>query len=80
MLNKLIEAIKILKQDFAEDVIVARFVGGCVRKHLTSDVVDDIDIATTLSTDEIKDTRGTLTSPGKDSPWRDHDVNYHLNL
>ena len=46
---------KILKQDFAEDVIVARFVGGCVRKHLTSDVVDDIDIATTLSTDEIKE-------------------------
>ena len=32
------------------------------------------------STDEIKDTRGTLTSPGKDSPWRDHDINYHLNL
>jgi poly(A) polymerase len=46
---------KILKQDFAEDVIVARFVGGCVRKHLTNDVVDDIDIATTLSTDEIKE-------------------------
>jgi tRNA nucleotidyltransferase/poly(A) polymerase len=46
---------KILKQDFAEDVIVARFVGGCVRKHLSNDVVDDIDIATTLSTDEIKE-------------------------
>ena len=32
------------------------------------------------SADEIKDNRGTLTSPGKNSPWRDHDADYHLNL
>ena len=30
--------------------------------------------------DEIRENRGTLTSPGKNSPWRDHDVSYHLNL
>ena len=34
--------------------VTARFVGGCVRKHLTNDKVDDIDIATTLQVDEIK--------------------------
>jgi glutaminyl-tRNA synthetase len=32
------------------------------------------------SADEIKENRGTLTSPGKNSPWRDHDIDYHLNL
>ena len=29
------------------------FVGGCVRKYLTNDNVDDIDIATTLTPEEI---------------------------
>ena len=32
------------------------------------------------SADQIKENRGTLTSPGKNSPWRDHDKDYHLNL
>ena len=32
------------------------------------------------SLDEIRENRGTLTSPGKNSPWRDHDHDYHLNL
>ena len=44
---------KTLQQGFEKDVVVARFVGGCVRKHLTNDLIDDIDIATILSTDEI---------------------------
>ncbi|MDC1093313.1 CCA tRNA nucleotidyltransferase [Pelagibacteraceae bacterium] len=44
-----------LQQGCTKDVVVARFVGGCVRKHLTNDLVDDIDIATTLSADEIKE-------------------------
>ena len=44
---------KTLQQGFEKDVVVARFVGGCVRKHLTGDLIDDIDIATILSTDEI---------------------------
>ena len=44
---------KTLQQGFEKDVVVARFVGGCVRKHLTDDLIDDIDIATILSTDEI---------------------------
>ena len=46
---------KILHQDFPDGTIVARFVGGCVRKHLKHEEVDDIDIATILSTNEIKD-------------------------
>ena len=46
---------KTLQQGFEKDVVVARFVGGCVRKHLTDDLIDDIDIATILSTDEIKE-------------------------
>ena len=45
---------KTLQQSFTDGTVTARFVGGCVRKHLTNDIIDDIDIATTLSTDEIK--------------------------
>ena len=44
-----------LQEGFAKDIVVARFVGGCVRKHLTNDIIDDIDIATILSTSEIKE-------------------------
>ena len=46
---------KTLQQGFSNEKVVARFVGGCVRKYLTNDFVDDIDVATTLSTDEIKE-------------------------
>ena len=46
---------KTLQEGFTNDEVVARFVGGCVRKYLTNDLIDDIDIATTLHTDEIKE-------------------------
>ncbi len=46
---------KTLQEGFTNDKVVARFVGGCVRKYLTNDPIDDIDIATTLNTDEIKE-------------------------
>ncbi len=38
-----------------KDKIVARFVGGCVRKHLSNEKIDDIDVATILTADQIKD-------------------------
>jgi poly(A) polymerase len=44
-----------LQEGFSTDTVTARFVGGCVRKHLTHDKVDDIDIATILSVEEIKE-------------------------
>ena len=44
----------ILEKDKIEDNKVAMFVGGCVRKHLMNEEVDDIDIATSLNPDEIK--------------------------
>ena len=31
------------------------FVGGCVRKYLSDEEIDDIDIATSLTTEQIKD-------------------------
>jgi poly(A) polymerase len=46
---------KTFQDGFDKDTVVARFVGGCVRKHLTNDIIDDIDIATILSTEEIKE-------------------------
>ena len=53
--KKLKFVFKTLQDGFTKDVVVARFVGGCVRKHLTNEAIDDIDIATILSTDEIKE-------------------------
>lgn len=43
-----------LQEGFPSDIIVARFVGGCVRKYLSNDEIDDIDIATILSSSEIE--------------------------
>ena len=31
------------------------FVGGCARKYLTNDEIDDIDVATILTTSQIKE-------------------------
>ena len=53
--KKLRFVFKILQEGFAKDIVVARFVGGCVRKHLKNDKIDDIDIATILSSGEIKE-------------------------
>ena len=44
-----------LQEGFPSDKITAKFVGGCVRKYLSNDDIDDIDIATTLSSEEIKE-------------------------
>ena len=44
-----------LQEGFPKDTIAARFVGGCVRKHLSNDEIDDIDIATILNSDDIKE-------------------------
>ena len=44
-----------IQEGFSSDIVTARFVGGCVRKHLTHDIIDDIDIATILSVEEIKE-------------------------
>ena len=44
-----------LQEGTPGDKVVARFVGGCVRKHLSNEKVDDIDIATILTTDQVKE-------------------------
>ena len=46
---------KTLQKSFPKETVVARFVGGCVRKYLSNEVIDDIDIATILTTDEIRE-------------------------
>ena len=45
---------KKLQEDFPNKSKTAMFVGGCVRKHLLNEEINDIDIATTLTTDQIK--------------------------
>ena len=42
-----------MQEDFPNETVTARFVGGCVRKYLTNNEIDDIDIATILTTEEI---------------------------
>tara|TARA_B100000963_G_scaffold206587_1_gene179912 strand:+ start:1472 stop:2734 length:1263 start_codon:yes stop_codon:yes gene_type:complete len=44
-----------IQEGFSAEKVTARFVGGCVRKYLTNDKIDDIDIATILNTAEIKE-------------------------
>ena len=44
-----------IQEGSSDDTVTARFVGGCVRKYLSNDKIDDIDIATTLSAEEIKE-------------------------
>ncbi len=46
---------KKLQEGIPDEKVVARFVGGCVRKHLSNEKIDDIDIATILTTDQIKE-------------------------
>ena len=46
---------KKLQQGFPKKQPVAMFVGGCVRKYLSNEDIDDIDIATSLTTDQIKE-------------------------
>jgi len=45
---------QIFEKDQPKNKRVAMFVGGCVRKHLLKEEVDDIDIATIFNPDEIK--------------------------
>ena len=44
-----------LQEDLPKNKVAARFVGGCVRKYLSNEEIDDIDIATILSSDQIKE-------------------------
>ena len=59
---------KKLQQGYPNEPKVAMFVGGCVRKYLSSEEIDDIDIATSLTTDQIKekfkDTRFKIIDSG----------------
>jgi poly(A) polymerase len=45
---------KILEKDQPKNKRVAMFVGGCVRKYLENQNIDDIDIATIFSPEELK--------------------------
>ena len=46
---------KKLHEGIPKEKVAARFVGGCVRKHLSNEKIDDIDIATILTTDQIRE-------------------------
>ncbi len=43
-----------LQESFPKERVAARFVGGCVRKYLLNEKIDDIDVATILTVDQIK--------------------------
>ncbi len=46
---------KKLQEGVPNKKVAARFVGGCVRKYLSNEKIDDIDVATILTTDQIKE-------------------------
>ena len=45
---------KKLQEGYPKEKVTARFVGGCVRNYLSGNKIEDIDIATILTVDEIK--------------------------
>ena len=45
---------KKLQEGYPKEKVTARFVGGCVRNYLLGNKIEDIDIATILTVDEIK--------------------------
>ncbi len=53
--NKIKFVFNKLQEGFPKEKKTAMFVGGCVRKFLTEEKIDDIDIATSLTTDQIKE-------------------------
>jgi tRNA nucleotidyltransferase/poly(A) polymerase len=53
--KELNEVFNILEKEQPKNIKVAMFVGGCVRKYLNKEKVDDIDIATIFSPEEIKE-------------------------
>jgi poly(A) polymerase len=46
---------KIVEKEKTKNTQVAMFVGGCVRKFLNNEIIDDIDIATIFTPEEIKE-------------------------
>ena len=46
---------KKLQEGKSNQSLTSMFVGGCVRKYLSNEEIDDIDIATSLTTEEIKE-------------------------
>ena len=44
-----------MEQDNINEQRLAMFVGGCVRKYLSNKEIDDIDIATVFTTEQIKE-------------------------
>jgi len=46
---------KKLQEKYPSQNKTAMFVGGCVRKYLSNETIDDIDIATSLKIDQIKE-------------------------
>ncbi len=53
--NEIKRLFKILEKDKTKNKEVAMFVGGCVRKHLSKEIIDDIDIASIFTPIEIKE-------------------------
>ena len=47
--------LKKLQDKYPSQNKTAMFVGGCVRKYLSNETIDDIDIATSLKIDQIKE-------------------------
>ena len=53
--KELQEIFNVLEKNQTPKKKVAMFVGGCVRKHILNEVIDDIDVATIFTPKEIKE-------------------------
>ncbi len=52
--KEILKIFNVLQKGYPKNKKIAMFVGGCVRKYILNEKIDDIDIATVLTPEEIK--------------------------
>ena len=78
--NSIIEDVKWLGADFEDRILYASDYFNQMYDYAVDLIKKDKAYICDLSADEIRETRGTLTEPGKESPYRNRTVSENLDL
>ena len=78
--NSIIEDVKWLGADFEDRILYASDYFNQMYDYAVDLIKKDKAYVCDLSADEIRETRGTLTEPGKESPYRNRTVSENLDL
>ena len=78
--DSIIEDVKWLGGDFEDRVLYASDYFDMMYTHAVTLIKDGKAFVCDLTADEMRQTRGTLTEPGKESPYRNRSVDDNLDL